>query len=134
MRKFLIASFLVLVFAVPALAKPIDVYPVSCNDLWAAVKDTLGNQSNYGIVSTDDYRQRASFVVVGERPQYTEKVELTAKDGSCWAKAIVVQDGVGDGDWRQFHHRLAQSLTRLQAAKPKQPATTAGQPQDGSTP
>jgi len=134
MRTFLIASFLVLVLAVPALAKPIDIYPVSCNDLWAAVKDTLGNQSNYGIVSTDDYRQRASFVVVGERPQYTEKVELTAKDSGCWAKATIVEDGVANGNWRQFHHRLAQALTKQQAAKPRQPAATAGHPQDGSTP
>jgi hypothetical protein len=38
-----------LFIAAPALAKPRDVYQVSCDDLWGAVKDTLSNPNNYGI-------------------------------------------------------------------------------------
>jgi len=41
LRKLFIMPFLMLVVAAPALAKSRDVYPVSCDDLWAAVKHTL---------------------------------------------------------------------------------------------
>ena len=47
MLKFLITSFFMLVVAAPALAKPKDVYLVSCEVLWAAVHDTLDNPRNY---------------------------------------------------------------------------------------
>ncbi len=116
-----------LVVAAPALAKPNDVYPVSCNDLWAAVKDTLDNPRNYGVISMDDAGQRASFVVVGNLTQYADKVALAAKDGGCAMKATILEVGSDNGDWRLFHHRLTQSLAKLQAAKPKPAATVTGQ-------
>jgi len=84
MRKSLILLFLILFFAAPALAKPMDVYQVSCDDLWAALKVTLGDQRNYGVVSTDDFRQSASFVVVGALTHYTQGVVLTQKKSGCW--------------------------------------------------
>ena len=117
-----------LVFAAPALAKPMDVYPVSCNDLWVAVKDTLGNQRDYAVISEDDAGLMARFVVIGVSNRYTDRVTLIAKDGGCLAKATVPEDGPGNGDWRQFQHRLAKSLVKLQAAKPKPAASANGQP------
>jgi len=128
MLKYLVASFLMLAVAAPALAKRPDVYPVSCNDLWAAVHDTLDNPSNYATISMDDIRQRAQFVVIGARGHYTQKVELKARDGGCLANATVQQMGSDNADWRQFHHRLAQSATKLQAAKPKPAAMVTGLP------
>jgi len=122
MRKFLIPTFLLLVFAVPALAKSVDVYPVSCDDLWAAVKDTLANTNNYGVAWMDDLNKRASFVVIGDLTQYTERVALVPQEGGCWAKARVLEVGPADDEWRQFQHRIAKSLAKLQAAKPKAPA------------
>jgi hypothetical protein len=92
------------------------------------VKDALDNPRNYGVLWMDDVRQRASFVVVGDLVRYTEKVALTARDGGCAANATVLEVGPGNGDWRQFHHRLAQSLAKLQAAKPKPAGTGTGQP------
>lgn len=117
-----------LVAVVPALAKPIDVYLVSCNDLWVAVKDTLDNPRNYGVVSFDDVSQRARFVVFGHLTEYTEKVSLKARKGGCMADATIDQVGPGNEDWLQFQHRLAKSLAMLQAAKPKLVVTATGQP------
>jgi hypothetical protein len=128
MLKFLLTSFLILVVAAPALAKRPDVYPVSCNDLWAAVHDTLDNPRNYGVVSMDDFGQRARFVVIGARGNYTQTVKLKAKDGGCAANATIIELGPHNMDWRQFQHRLAHSLARLQAAKPKPAAASIGLP------
>ncbi|WP_348265297.1 hypothetical protein P8935_12290 [Telmatobacter sp. DSM 110680] len=119
MFRFFVTPFLMLIVTVPALAKSIDVYQAPCNDLWRAVKDTLGKPDRYGIISIDDAAQRASFVVVGRFTPYTQKVELTAKNGSCTAKATIDQVGPENSDWRQFQHRVAKALATLQAAKPK---------------
>jgi hypothetical protein len=126
MLKFL-TSFFLLVVAASALAKPRDVYPVSCNDLWAAVHDTLDNPHNYGIVSINDIEQKASFTVVGNLTAYTDKVALTAKDGGCAMNAAFLEVGPDNSDWLQFHHRLAKSLAKLQAAKPKPAVSETGQ-------
>jgi hypothetical protein len=128
MSKFLIALMLLLIVASPAFAKPADLYPVSCNDLWASVKDTLQNPRNYGITSVDDLNRRASFVVVGNLTQYTDRVALAGNDGSCEIKSSFLEVGADNSDWRQFHHRLAQSLAKSQAAKSKPVETGAAQP------
>jgi hypothetical protein len=127
MLKFFFTSFFVLVFAAPALAKPRDVYPVSCDDLWAAVKDSLGNPGNYGIESMNDVDRKASFIVVGNLVAYTDHVALTAEGGGCAMKATFFQVGADDSDYRLFHHRLTKSLAKLQAAKPKPSVTATGQ-------
>ena len=129
MPKFLVPLLFVLVFTAPALAKSADVYPVPCKDLWEAVKDVLGNEHNYGIISEDDETQRAMFVVVGALVHYTQKVILRTKDSGCIADATVLEVGPDNSDWRQFQHRLAQSLAKLQAARAKPPAIVIGKPQ-----
>ncbi len=127
MCKVLITSFFLIVVTAPALAKPGNVYPVSCDDLWTAVKNTLDDPHNYGILSVDDAGLRASFVVVGNLTTYTDKVALTAKDGGCAMKATILEVGAANSDWLQFHHRLARSLAKLQAAKPKPALVEMGQ-------
>jgi hypothetical protein len=127
MFKFLITSFLMLVVAAPALAKSSDVYPVSCADLWAAVKDTLHSQRDYGILSMNEVEQKASFTIVGSLTVYTDRIALMPKDGGCAMKATFIQEGPDDSDWLQFHHRLERSLTKLQAAKPKPASTSQGE-------
>jgi len=127
MRKLLIASFVILVFAAPALAKPRDVYPVSCDDLWAAVKDTLTNPHDYGIMSMSDFDQRAQFVVVGNVTTYLDSVALMAAGDGCAMKVTISEVGADNADWRQFHNRIAKSLARRQAAKPKPAVGSTGQ-------
>jgi hypothetical protein len=128
MLKLVLPLFLVLIFAAPAPAKPVDVYPVSCNDLWAALKDTLGDEGNYAVISEDDVAQRAWFVVVGARGHYTQKVALKMRNGGCAANATVLELGPDNGDWRQFQHHLRRSLAKLHGAQPKAAAMAAGQP------
>jgi hypothetical protein len=128
MCKFLITLFLALASAAPALAKPVDIYPVTCSDLWSALKDTLGDERNYGVISEDDVAQRAWFLVVGARGHYTQVVALKTRNGGCRANAIVLELGPDNGDWRQFQHRLRRSVAKLQAANPKAAAMATGQP------
>jgi hypothetical protein len=120
MKTLCVASFL-LIFTMPAWGKIRQVYPVPCDDLWTAVKDTLGNQSNYGIVYMDEYRQKASFTVVGALIMYTHRLQLTANGSGCTLNANILQEGADDTDWRQFRKRLGKSLAKMQAAKPKPP-------------
>jgi hypothetical protein len=126
MLKSLITSFILLLVAVPALAQQRDVYPVSCGDVWAAVHDTLDNPHNYGILSMNDLAQKASFVVVGALTPYTDRIALTAKGGGCQVTEAFLENGPDDSDYLQFHHRLARSLKRLQAAKAKPAAAAEG--------
>jgi len=125
--KFLIAPIVIWMAAVPALARPRGIYPVPCNDLWAAVKDTLENTTNYAIMSMNEGTQKASFFVIGDLVTYTDRIALTAREGGCAMKENFVQLGPDNEDWRQFHHRVARSLAKLQAAKPKPPEPSTGQ-------
>ena len=121
--RTLFTVLLVLVVSMPAWGKTRHVYPDSCDDLWAAVKDTLGTQRNYGIVSMDDFGQRASFTIIGSLVMYTDKVSLTATGGGCAMETTILQVGPDDTDGRQFHKRVERSLANLQAAKSKPAAT-----------
>lgn len=128
MFKLIGTSFALLILVTPGLAKSTELYPVSCNDLWVSVKTTLDNSQNYGITSVDDLNLRASFVVVGNLTQYTDKVSLTARNGNCELKSAFLEVGSDNTDWRQFHHRLAKSLAKWLASKPSSAPKGAAQP------
>lgn len=113
-------------FAASALAKSPEVDPVSCDDLWVAVKATLDDTSNYRVMWENEIGQKASFVVVGALIQYSQKVALTEKGGGSMARAAIIEVGPDNADWRQFHHRVAESLAKLRV--PKANPMVAGQP------
>jgi len=83
---------------------------------------------NYSILSENDLSQRAAFVVVGKLVQYTDTVSLAPSGTGCAMKATLLEVGSDNADWRQFHHRLAQALAKLQAAKPKPDEPAPAQP------
>jgi len=118
MFKLLVIPICMLV-VVPAHAKSKDVYPVSCDTLWTAVKDTLAAPHVYGIMSMNDEAQKASFFFIGDLDPFTDRIALTAKGASCEIKSTFLELGPDNLEWRQFHHRVARSLSKLQAAKPK---------------
>jgi hypothetical protein len=100
-----------------------DVYPMSCDALWRAVKAALENPRDYGILSLNDLKLRASFVVVGNLVQYTDRITLTEQDQGCRMDLQMFQVGSDNSDERGFRHRLKRSLMKLEAAEP----TSAGE-------
>jgi hypothetical protein len=126
-HKTLAVILLIFSSSIPALAKPHDVYPVSCDVLWAAVKDTLGNQNDFSVIAIDEAGQKASFVVVGETTPYRDMVALAPRDNQCAMKLTILQVGSDNSDERVFRKRLGRSLVRVQAAMPAKPAGPQGQ-------
>lgn len=125
MNRTIVTLFALLFFAVPAFPKTRDVhpvkgvYPVSCDDLWVAVKETLGDKGNYALSSVNDLSLHASFIVVGDLILFTDRVTLYPKENGCTVKTDIGEVGAENTNWRQFHSRLDRTLGRLQAAKAK---------------
>lgn len=129
MIRTLISCIFILVLAVPAVAaKPKDVYPVPCDDLWTAVKDTLANPGDYGVLAMDDIAQTALFSVTGATRVRINSVELIQQDKACQLKLTVKESGSGSEseDERSFRKHVDRSLARQQGAKPAKPAPTPG--------
>ena len=122
--KIFISVLFMLLLAVPASAKPRDVFPVSCEDLWSAVNVTLSDQGNYRVASVDDLHMRASFIVVGNLTTYTDRVALNTFETGCQMKLAITQVGSDDSDERGFRKRLGKSLAKVRAAKSAAPAQT----------
>ena len=125
MRTALIVLIVLLAFflVIPANAKSNrDVYPVSCDVLWTAIKNTLENPRDYGVLSVNDLQFRASFVVVGNLVMYTDRVALTERDNGCAMKLMMLQVGADNTDERGFRKRFSKALLKLQTAKPAMPS------------
>jgi len=122
MQKTLVVAFFVLLSSTPSFAKSHDVFPVSCDVLWAAVRDTLGNPSDYNVIAVDEAGQKASFVVVGETTPYRNLVALAAQGDACAMKLTILQVGPDNSDERGFRKRLGKALAKVQAARPAKPA------------
>ena len=61
MARLLLSIFL-FALTIPAFAKSHnEKQPVSCDDLWTAVTDTLGNPGNYRVVARDNEEMKANF-------------------------------------------------------------------------
>jgi hypothetical protein len=134
MIRTVLAVFVTLFWVIPANAKSNrDVYPVSCDVLWTAVKNTLENPKDYGVLSVNDLQYRASFVVVGNLVMYTDRLALTERDNGCAMKLSMSQVGADNSDERGFRKRFGKALAKLQAAKPRVPSAEdeAGKPAHG---
>lgn len=127
MYKTLVVVLFVLFSTIPAFAKSHDVYPVSCDVLWAAAKDVLQNPKDYSVVAMDEAGEKALFIVVGELTAYTDTVALTERDDGCAMNLRILQVGSDNADERGFRRRLGKSLAKAQAATPAKPRAAPGQ-------
>lgn len=127
MYKALGVVLFTLLSSIPALAKPHDVYPVSCDVLWTAIKGTLGNSNDYSVISINEATLKASFTVVGNLTAYTDTVALTLQDSGCAMKLVVLQVGPDNSDERGFRKRLDKSLAKLRNTAPAKLSVPAAQ-------
>jgi hypothetical protein len=121
-------AFLLVAFALPALGKTYkSTYPVPCTDVWAAVKDTLGNpDNNYQVVENDDAQMAASFdvkhaahvTITGAILQRTNKVKLVPTGAGCEMQNVSNFSGWEHSDRGDFKKRVDESLMKLKNAVP----------------
>jgi hypothetical protein len=103
-----------------------------CESLWAAVRNTLENRKDYGVLTENDLSLRASFIVVGNLVQYTNRIALTEQESGCRMDLRMLQVGSDNSDERGFRKRLKKELAKLEAVKPNssgdpRPAALMGQ-------
>ena len=134
MMRVVVVALLSLTLVVPTFGGTHkDNYPVPCSELWAAVKDTLGNPANYSIVTTDNTQMTASYDVkhavhtsiTGAAMQQTNTVALTPQGTGCGMTVHSSYSGWNHNDAGDFKKRVDESLAKLQAAKPADPAKPA---------
>jgi len=137
MLKYAVAILISLAIAAPAFAKSHEEsYPVACSDLWAAVKDTLSNQQNYNVVSTDDAHMTASYkpkhsvhlTLAGAALQRTNGVTLSAEGAGCSMRVKSNYSGFEHSDSGDFKKRVEESLAKLKAAPVADAAKPAADP------
>ena len=131
MLKRLFASSFLLLFSLPAMAKPHDLYPVSCEALWTAVKSALDSPNDYVLIFSDDQMHRASFSVIGELTTYKDTVSLMSSGDGCQMKLNVLQVGPDNSDERGFRKRLGKALARLSSVATRPPDVPPAAPAQG---
>jgi hypothetical protein len=123
-------ALLTLSFAVPAFSMTYKTsYPIPCNQVWVAVKDTLSVPDNYTVVTSDDTQMTASYDVKhsahvnisGTVLQRTNKVTLVTKGTDCEMQVVSNYSGWEHNDKGDFKKRVDESLAKINAAKPSEP-------------
>ena len=126
--RLVVVALLSLAFALPAFGKTYkSTYPVSCNEVWTAVKDTLSNpESNYEVKQIDDNAMHADYdvkhaahvTISGAILQRTNKVTLVPQGAVCEMQVVSNWSGIEHSDRSDFKKRVDESLAKLQAAPP----------------
>ena len=136
--KRIVPLVLLLTFAVPTFASTHkDVFNVSCNELWRAVKDTLRNSGKYGIIGIDDSEMTASYNMGGNlMAKRTNSAVLNSKDNgaSCELQIQTAYSGLGTNDAGDFKKRVDESLAKLKSEPLPSPTTAPGQSNAAAAP
>ena len=123
-----------LAFALPAFGKHYkSTYPLSCSQVWTAVKDVLSNPENYDVTGTDDAQMKADYDVKhsahvnisGAMLQRKNHVTLISQGTTCQMDVVSNYSGWEHNDEGDFKKRVDESLAKLAAAKPAEPAKPA---------
>jgi len=137
MMKFVIVAFMSLALALPAFGKTYkSTYPVTCGEVWGAVKDTLSNPENYSVVESDDTQMKASYnvkhaahvTITGAALQRTNHVTLVSKGTGCEMQVVSNYSGFEHDDKGDFKKRVDESLAKPKEPKPAEPAKPADTP------
>ena len=132
--RLAVVALISLAFALQAFGKTYkSTYPVACNEVWNAVKDTLSNAENYNVTETKDAEMNASYNVkhaahvnvTGAILQRTNHVKLVSKGAVCEMQVVSNYSGWEHDDKGDFKKRVDESLAKLKAAAPSQPAKPA---------
>ena len=112
----------------PALGKTHrNSYPNACSEVWAAVKDTLGNSEKYSVKLTDEARMTTSFsvkhsahvTITGALRQRPSTVSLSTRGTGCEMQVESSYSGFEHNDAGDFTRRVDESLAKPKAsAKP----------------
>ena len=137
MMRFLAVALLSLTFALPAFGMTYkSSYPDPCSEVWGAVKDTLSSPENYSVVESNDAQMTAAYEVKhsahvnlsGAALQRTNHVKLVSKGTGCEMQVGSNYSGWEHNDRGDFKKRVDESLAKLKASKPSEPA----KPQDAN--
>ena len=129
--RLVVAALMSLALALPAFGKTYkSTYPAPCSEVWSAVKDTLSNAENYNVVESDDTKMTASYNVKhsahvnvsGALLQRTNHVTLVPKGTGCEMQVVSNYSGWEHNDRSDFKTPVDESLAKLTAATPSQPA------------
>jgi glycerol-3-phosphate dehydrogenase len=130
-----VLALISLALALPAFGKTHkNTYPISCSEVWPAVKDTLSNQENYNVVTSDDAIMTASYnvkhaahvTVTGAVLQRTNHVTLISKGAAeCEMQVVSNYSGFEHNDSGDFKTRVEESMAKLKAATPAKPEAPA---------
>jgi hypothetical protein len=132
--KFTVVFFILSALALPAFGKTHkETNPNACGEVWAAVKDTLGNSENYTIKISDEARMTASYAVkhsahvslTGALRQRPNTVSLSSKGTGCEMEIQSNYSGFEHNDAGDFTKRVNESLAKLKGSPPSEPAKPA---------
>ncbi len=130
MKRFVIA-ILLLTVSLPAFASTHkEMYGVSCNELWRALKDTLRNSGKYGIISIADSEMTASYNIGGNLTgKRVNSAVLNSKDDGkgCELQIQTAFSGLANDDAGDLKKRVDESLAKLKSV-PLAAAIPPGQP------
>ena len=107
-----------------------NTYPISCGDLWPAVKAALANPDNYKDVQSDDDKMTADYnvkhsihwSVLGAINQGKNQVSLVPNGAKCEMNVVSMYSGLSHNDQGDFKKRVDEALAKLKNAPPSQSA------------
>jgi hypothetical protein len=104
-----------------------DKYSMSCDVLWAAVKDTVRNSGKYGIIGIDNTEMSISYNIGGGLggKRINSVVLNRLGPNECEMQTQTAFSGLAHNDYGDFKKRVQDSLTKLAGDKPKGVETAA---------
>ncbi|MGJ5816527.1 hypothetical protein [Paludibaculum fermentans] len=119
-------TLLLIAFALPAYGKTHKAtFTSACGEVWAAVKDTIGNTENYTIKVADETRMMATYNVkhsthvsiTGALRQRPNTVSLAPQGNGCEVSVQSSYSGYEHDDAGDFNKRLNEALVKRRDAK-----------------